>query len=162
MHVTFLGHQGWLLESQDVAVLVDPLFTNEFGRGPRGARFPLKSLRNFDLTKLPSINAIILSHEHEDHFNIPTLMNLPRTIPIFFSALSSYACPTILKEMGFQASPVFPGEILTFGEMRIHMLGPDHLEPSIFDEWDTLAYHAYDLGTGGASSPTWMWEFPQQ
>ena len=135
---TFLGHQGWLFEARDTHVLVDPLLTDGFcDSGRVGRVFPP---RRFDWSRWPSIDAVIFSHEHEDHFSISTLDRLDRGIPIWLSARSSVAARTILDEMGFTVHRLVPGHPVTVGSLVLHPFSADHVMTDNSDEWDVLPY----------------------
>src|SRR5262249_48600652 len=97
---TFLGHQGWLFSTATTRLLVDPLLTAHIGHG--GVVGRVYPPRIFDLDAFPAIDAVLLTHEHEDHFDIPSLNRLDRGIPIVLSQRSSGAARAILDEMGFR------------------------------------------------------------
>jgi hypothetical protein len=139
---TFLGHQGWLFSAGDARVLVDPILTGDFcDAGNVGQIFPP---RQFDFERFPRINAVIITHEHNDHFAIPTLHRIDRKIPVFMSARSSVAARLILGEMGFQVTPLAPGDVVRAGLLEFHAFSPDHRNTDNYDEWDVLPYLVRD------------------
>lgn len=142
LRATFLGWQSWLIQSKRVGILIDPLLKDEIGRGPAGLRanFTFWPPRRFDWTAFPAVDAVFLSHEHEDHVNIPSLARIDRTIPVFLSASSSMATRTIIKEMGFRLTLVRPDDTTRIGDLELLALGPDHASFDPIDEWDTLGY----------------------
>jgi L-ascorbate metabolism protein UlaG (beta-lactamase superfamily) len=75
--VTWIGHSTFLLQLPGVTVLTDPVFASHagpFGRlGPRRVRPP--ALR---LDQLPTIDLILLSHNHYDHLDLNALRWLSR------------------------------------------------------------------------------------
>src|SRR5687767_10301992 len=96
--VTFLGHQGWLFTAERARLLVDPLLSEPIGHlGLMASIFPPRDLR---LASFPSVDAVAFTHEHEDHFNIPSVNRLARDVPIYVPARSSVALRSILGEMG--------------------------------------------------------------
>src|SRR5262245_45272634 len=105
---TFLGHQGWLFSTEETRLLGDPLLFEDFGH--RGLNMRVCPPRRLVLSELPSIHAVLLSHEHEDHFHIPSLNRLDRRVPILLSSRSSQAARGLLEEMGFSVRLVSPGE----------------------------------------------------
>jgi len=145
---TFLGHQGWAFAAGETRVLVDPLLSTHFGHGGGvGVVYPP---RRFDFTRFPAIDAVLITHEHEDHFDVPSLTRLDRRIPILLSAMSSAAARTLLDEMGFQVRLVRGGDSVTVGELTIDLFPPDHLRAPEGDEWDVLQFVVRDRNGDGS------------
>jgi hypothetical protein len=148
MQTTFLGHQGWLFATDETRILVDPLLVEEIGHaGALGCIYPPRSL---DVRSFPPINAVFLTHEHEDHFNIPSLNRLDRKIPIYLPERSSIAARRILEEMGFRVSLVSPGDVLAIGDLDIYTFSPDHRGGQHADEWDVLPFLVKDRHGDGS------------
>jgi L-ascorbate metabolism protein UlaG (beta-lactamase superfamily) len=150
MKSTYLGHQGWLFQAGRGSLLVDPLFFPEFGRGPPGGRFAVYPPCAWRRDLLPPIDAVFLTHEHEDHLHIPTLATLPRHLPVHLSARSSRAARQILEDLGFPVRLVPPGGRLQVGDLAVTAFGPDHTAQTQLDEWDTLAFLVAERGGDGA------------
>jgi hypothetical protein len=143
LRLTYLGWQGWCVESPAARLLIDPLLVDEVGRGPKCARvnFMFAIPRRFDLAALGPVDAVYLSHEHEDHFNVPTLVRLDRRIPLIVSGLMSEAGRAFLVEMGFRMDCVWSGDTRAVGDLEIEFFGPNHAGTAgLSDEWDTTAY----------------------
>ncbi len=115
---TFLGHQGWAFQSEHACILVDPLLHEEFGHA-QALEYRVFPPRVFTYAALPPLDAVILTHEHDDHFDIPSLALLERTIPIYLSARSSIAARQILETMGFTVHPLVPGVATRFGDLEV-------------------------------------------
>lgn len=71
--LTWIGHASFLIQFNDVNILVDPNFANWL--------FLLKRLKRsgMKLSDLPHIDLVLLTHAHFDHFHKPTLRKLPST-----------------------------------------------------------------------------------
>lgn len=69
--ITWIGHASFLVQFNDLNVLVDPNFANWL--------FLLKRIKRagLRLRDLPPIDAVLLTHAHFDHFHKPTLRRLP-------------------------------------------------------------------------------------
>lgn len=152
LRATFLGWQGWLFESGRSRFLVDPLLADAVGRGaPRTqTSFHFWPPRRHRWSLMPRIDAVVFSHEHEDHFNIPSLARLDRAVPVFLSARSSRACRIIIKEMGFDLRLLHPNETILFGDLEFRVFTPHHLDVENTDEWDTLGYLIRHSGGAGS------------
>jgi L-ascorbate metabolism protein UlaG (beta-lactamase superfamily) len=77
LRVTFVNHATLLVQMNDVNVLTDPVWSQRVSpvswAGPRRRRPP--GLR---LEDLPQIDLVLLSHNHYDHLDLPTLRRLER------------------------------------------------------------------------------------
>ena len=81
-HATWLGHASFLLQGCGISILIDPVFSEHC------APLPLRSLRRHvpppcNLADLPHIDAVLLSHSHYDHLDLPTLRALGNSTRIF-------------------------------------------------------------------------------
>ena len=70
MNIKFLNHSSLLVSSREVSVLCDPWFT---GTAFNGWRLLKEDSHNINLIEF---DYIWISHEHPDHFSIPTLNQL--------------------------------------------------------------------------------------
>ena len=68
---TWIGHASFLIQFNDLNVLIDPNFANWLFLLKRIKRAGLK------LKDLPPIDLVLLTHAHFDHFHKPTLRRLP-------------------------------------------------------------------------------------
>ncbi|HEU4404172.1 MAG TPA: MBL fold metallo-hydrolase [Polyangiaceae bacterium] len=147
---TYLGNQGWLFASEGATFVVDPIFGSEFGRGPAGARYRCHPPRRWRLEALPPIDALVMTHEHEDHLNLPSLAAVDRRVPVYLSSRASRAGHTIVRELGFSAAPLEPGARLAFGGLELRAFTPNHVKNDEIDEWDTLGFAVADARGDGA------------
>ncbi len=80
LRVTWLGHSTLLIEIDGARVLTDPVWGNRASplsfAGPKRFHPPPAPL-----DALPSLDAILVSHDHYDHLDRPTILNLAKSRP---------------------------------------------------------------------------------
>ena len=72
--VTWLGHSTTLLELDGVRIVTDPVLRRRFAHLVRRAPDP-------ELGEGP-VDAVLISHAHRDHLDLPSLRLLPREAPV--------------------------------------------------------------------------------
>ena len=99
MFVTWVGHATVLVQTHGLNILTDPVWserTGPFGRGPQRVTAP--GVRFEDL---PKIDLLLVSHNHYDHFDKPTLKRLwDRDRPRIVTSLGN---DSVLGQVGAEA-----------------------------------------------------------
>lgn len=75
LRVTWLGHSTLIVEIAGARLLIDPIWSEYV------APFPLENARRFTppplpFEQLPHIDAVLISHDHYDHLDYPTILRL--------------------------------------------------------------------------------------
>jgi L-ascorbate metabolism protein UlaG (beta-lactamase superfamily) len=86
LRVTWLGHSTMLVEIDGVRVLTDPVW------GPRASPSALVGPKRFQpvpvsLREMPPVDVVIVSHDHYDHLDYPTIRALAKTRVPFVTSL---------------------------------------------------------------------------
>ena len=147
---TFLGHLGWLVQSSRAALLVDPLLVRGLRRSARARVSRVPAARSVTADAFPKLDAVMLSHEHDDHFDIASLAKIDRKVPIFMSARSSIAAYEILKKMGFQVTPLEPGIPTRIADLEIVPFAGDPVTVRCSVAWDELPFLIKHTGCAGS------------
>ncbi len=79
--VTWAGHASWVLRIGGLTVLTDPVWSRRILGTP--ARITPVGV---PWEELPRVDAVVISHNHYDHLDAPTLRRLPRDTPVFAPA----------------------------------------------------------------------------
>lgn len=84
--VTWLGHSSILIELDGQRILTDPVWGDY---ASPGAIFGVKRFYAppLALDDLPPLDAVVLSHDHYDHLNEPTIRQLKDRVPVFIMPL---------------------------------------------------------------------------
>jgi len=75
VRLTWMGHASWLVQLDGVSLLVDPIFSDSIGPGIR--RLVPSAI---EIENLPSIDAQLVTHNHRDHLDLPSLKAVQRPI----------------------------------------------------------------------------------
>jgi L-ascorbate metabolism protein UlaG (beta-lactamase superfamily) len=101
-HLARLGHSSFLLKLRGKYWLIDPVF------GERVSPFSFAGPKRFHptplaLADLPPIEGLILSHDHYDHLDVPTIEHLRERVQRYFVPLGVGAR---LRDMGVAAQRI--------------------------------------------------------
>ncbi len=86
-YATFINHSTVLLQLESLNIITDPIFSDVAGPmlGPRRVRAP-----GIAFQELPKIDVVLLSHNHYDHLDIPSIRDLwKRDHPVFIVPLKN-------------------------------------------------------------------------
>ncbi|MET1111557.1 MAG: MBL fold metallo-hydrolase [Allosphingosinicella sp.] len=127
MLVTWIGHATVLVQTAGLNILTDPIWSERASpfsfAGPKRVRAP--GVRFEDL---PKIDLVLVSHNHYDHMDLPTLKRLwRRDRP---AILTSAGNETILKTAGIEAIALDWNRVATltdagFGISQLPRCDPD-------------------------------------
>jgi len=122
--ITWIGHSTFLIQLDGVNLLTDPIWSERTSpvsfAGPR--RLVPPGVRFEDL---PPIHAVLISHDHYDHLDLPTVMRLARVHrPTFFVPLglrswfAALGIRSVVELDWWEAAP--------FGALRIVAVPAQH------------------------------------
>jgi L-ascorbate metabolism protein UlaG (beta-lactamase superfamily) len=114
--VTYLGHASLLFECDGTRLLTDPLLRTSLMRLLR---------RRHEIPELETtgLDAILISHVHHDHLDLPTLRRIGRHTPIVIPA----GAAAMLHREGFvDVREVEAGDELELGTLRVSVTDAVH------------------------------------
>ncbi|HLU44168.1 MAG TPA: MBL fold metallo-hydrolase [Natronosporangium sp.] len=79
--VTWVGHATFILRLGGLIILTDPVFSRRIP-----GVLPRVSPVGVPWSALPRVDAVVISHNHYDHLDAPTLRRLPRDTPVLVPA----------------------------------------------------------------------------
>jgi len=75
LHITYIGHATTYIQNSKQSILTDPQFSDRASpvsfAGPKRFRKPA-----LQIDDIPKLNVVIISHNHYDHLDLPTLKKL--------------------------------------------------------------------------------------
>jgi len=119
LRATWLGHSTVLLEIDGLRVLTDPVW------GPRASPFRVLGPKRFQpvpvsLAAMPPLDLVIVSHDHYDHLDYPTIRELARRHVPFVTSLGVGAhleawgvLPELITELDWWQSHTLPNSGLS-------------------------------------------------
>lgn len=122
--ITFVGHAGFVIEAGTTAIWTDPwLISQPFNES--WALHPEPVAPAYD-----RLTHIWISHEHPDHFNIPTLRAIPEDVrarlTMLYQRHYSADVPDFLRGLGFkEVIELVHGNTYTVGDFEVicHQVG---------------------------------------
>jgi L-ascorbate metabolism protein UlaG (beta-lactamase superfamily) len=114
--ITFINHASFLIRLPGAVVLTDPIFSERCSpvtwAGPRRARAP-----GLALADLPRPDIVLLSHNHYDHMDFPTLRVLQaKHAPLFVTTLGN---ARTLRKLGIAATELDWWQNVTAGALQV-------------------------------------------
>ncbi|RPF44587.1 L-ascorbate metabolism protein UlaG (beta-lactamase superfamily) [Streptomyces sp. Ag109_G2-6] len=129
--VTWAGHASWVVRTGGLTVLTDPVWSRRILGTP--ARMTPPGVR---WEELPPVDAVVISHNHYDHLDAPTLKRLPRDTALFVPAGLARWC----RRRGFrQVTELDWWESAELGGVRFEFVPAHHWSKrSLLDTCRTL------------------------
>jgi L-ascorbate metabolism protein UlaG (beta-lactamase superfamily) len=79
--ITWVGHASFVIQLGGLTVLTDPVWSTGIPGVPRRL-----TPAGVAWSELPQVDAVVISHNHYDHLDAPTIRRLPRDTPVFVPA----------------------------------------------------------------------------
>lgn len=83
IYITFINHSTFLIQGHHLNVLSDPIFSERASPlswiGPKRVRAP-----GLTIEQLPKIDVVVISHNHYDHLDLPSLAKLSQRTNVQF------------------------------------------------------------------------------
>lgn len=117
MRVGRIGHAGIVVSSGQTRVVMDPIFYNEFDQGTHRIDPPIRvNLRQLEKIRF---DALIISHEHSDHFSPPSIDRINRDAVVIYPK-GAALLELCLRWLGFKnLRPLIHYQNLNVGDLEL-------------------------------------------
>jgi L-ascorbate metabolism protein UlaG (beta-lactamase superfamily) len=151
--VSWIGHATFVVRTGGLTILTDPVWSNKIP----GVRTRLTP-PGVPLSGVGHVDAVVVSHNHYDHLDWPTIKQIPRNTPMFIPAMLGYW----FRRRGFtNVVELDWWESVRLGEVTFEFVPAHHWSrrtltdgcKSLWGGWvlssaDTKVYFAGDTGYG--------------
>jgi L-ascorbate metabolism protein UlaG (beta-lactamase superfamily) len=126
LRVSFVGHSTMLIQTQGLNILTDPIWSKRASPfksfGPARYHDP-----GVPFEKLPPIDIILISHNHYDHLDLPTIQKIARRDrPRILAPLGNDICIQS-EDPSIQVDTLDWNEAITINEkVTIHLMPAQH------------------------------------
>ena len=155
----WLGHSTLLMKTNDVVIMTDPVFHRASPVPVMGSSFPVQHPISID--DLPTVDAVIISHDHYDHLDYRAIRVLSKRVDRFFVPLGVKAhlerwgvASEYISELDWYESVVYGGIRLTLAPAR-HFSGRGiwDRDSTLWGSWiiSSNSLNVYFSGDGGYS-----------
>lgn len=118
----YVGHASVLVRLSGKLFLIDPVFSRPLFL-ESWIFFPELAI---DLDLLTKIDGVLISHSHEDHYDMALLRSLPKSLPIYITK-GRVGFDELLSDKSLNVIPLQPFEKnLIFGDISVYPIPSDH------------------------------------
>lgn len=113
--IRWLGFAGFFVNSRGTTFMVDPVLEG----------FDMPVLIDFPITAkaVPHLDAVLVTHADNDHFSVPTNLDLKGATSVFHSTVY---VDSLMQNMGLPALGHAIGDSFTVGSVRVKLTLADH------------------------------------
>ncbi len=137
--LTWLGHASWLVQLEGVSVLIDPVLGDSIGGVVKRNVAP-----GLPASRLPRIDASLVTHNHRDHLDLPSLKAAGAPVVV------GLGLGPFFEQRGLSATELGWWQSTSLGSLRVTFVPSQHWSRrGLLDTNETL-WGGFVLEGGGA------------
>jgi L-ascorbate metabolism protein UlaG (beta-lactamase superfamily) len=113
--ITYVGHATVLVEIDGTRVLTDPVLRDRIAYILRIAPPPPPET-------VADLDAVLISHAHHDHLDMPSLRRIPRDVPV----IAPPGCAALVRKSGHEVIEAAAGTSVRVGDVDIRAIPAEH------------------------------------
>ncbi len=139
--LTWIGHATWLVQLAGKNILIDPIWAKRIS-----GVVPRQSEPGVAIKDLPSIDAVLVSHNHRDHMDAPTLKQFAHA-----EAIVPKGCGAQMRSFGFtRITELQWWQSHTLGDATIHFVPSQHWSRRSLFDINAALWGGFVIAGGGA------------
>ncbi|WP_316675242.1 MBL fold metallo-hydrolase [uncultured Tolumonas sp.] len=158
--IIWMGHSSYFLQIDGIKVLIDPVFSENASPVPF-TNLAFKGSNIYSANDIPKIDYLLISHDHWDHLDYPTIMDLKDKIG---KVITPLGVGDYFRQWGFNKDIIFEGDwndVFKDKATQIHILPARHFSGRLLTRNQTLwgsfalitAHHQIYLGGDSGYGP---------
>ncbi len=136
--VVWFGHSSFFLQLNGQRILIDPVFSDYAAPLPR-LNAACAGTNGYTASDFPDIDALLITHDHWDHLDYPSVMDLQSRVA---QVVSPLGVGSYFRGWGYEASKVWEGDWYDSfelgNEVRIHLIPARHYSGRLLTRGKTL------------------------
>lgn len=136
--VVWMGHSSYYLQIDGLRILIDPVFSENASPVP-ATNVAFKGSNVYTVQDIPDIDYLLITHDHWDHLDYPTVMGLKSKIQHVITPLG---VGSYFQQWGFEKSQIQEGDwysvIKGKNNSEIHILPARHFSGRLLTRNKTL------------------------
>jgi len=127
LNITYLQNAGIIVENEGERILCDPWLIDGcyFGAWHHYPKF------EFNPKEFENIDYIYISHIHPDHFDVKTLSQLKKDIPVLIHKFPQKYFKANIEELGFNVEEISHNKRTKLNKTWINIVAADNCDPEI-------------------------------
>ena len=143
MKLTYLQNAGVIIENSGEKILCDPWLVDGcfYGAWHHYPKF------EFTPKEFDDIDYIYISHIHPDHFDVKTLQQLKKSIPILIHEFPQKFLKKNIERLGFKVEEIPNNKRTKLGKTSINIIAADNCDPEVCSRVFGCNFNSTQFGT---------------